>query len=103
MVKVRVARGAIALDSLTGDAALAGRIKALSSGGHLLLDVGGYVGRWMRTPEGLSPADSNVRDAWQMMQVDDLIDVRLVAAEGSGLVTFGHRGQLWDTPDGQYR
>jgi hypothetical protein len=67
MVKVCVTRGLIALDSLAGDAALVGRISTLSSSGNLLLDARGYVGRWTRMPEGISPLDGDVRDAWQAM------------------------------------
>ena len=95
----------IRLHRIAEDEPLRQQLAALHPGDSVILEVGGFVGRWRRTADGFEPLDPNVRQAWAEMHAGRRvgIDVRLVTTDGSHMVTFGVRGQLWDDPASQYR
>lgn len=97
--------GSILLDQVAGDRLLHRQLAVLHPGDSVVLEVGGFVGRWRRTTSGLEPLDQNVRDAWLAMTDEPAhaVAIQLVTTDGSHLVTFGTRGQLWDDPESQYR
>lgn len=90
---------------ISGDDPLRRHLDALHIGDSVLLDVGGFVGRWRRLADGLMPLDPNVSQAWSSLRAAPAraVDIQLVTTDGSHLVTFGVRGQLWDDPASQYR
>ena len=105
MGKIVASSGAISLDQIVGDEPLHRRLAALHPGDSVILETNGFVGRWRRTANGIEPLDQNVREAWTTMTAtpSQWVDIQLVTTDGSHLVTFGVRGQLWDDPASQNR
>ena len=105
MGKVVSSGASIQLDQIADDEPLPQQLATLHPGDSVVLEVGGFVGRWRRTPtNSIEPLDQNIRDAWTTMAAKPhAVDSQLVTTDGSHLVTFGVRGQLWDDPASQYR
>jgi hypothetical protein len=105
MGKITAAGVSIHLGQIARDEPLWRHLAALHPGDSVILEVSGFVGRWRRTANGIEPLDQNIRDAWTTMLAvpNQTVDVQLVTTDGSHLVTFGVRGQLWDDPASQYR
>jgi len=105
MGKVTVVGDEITLQQIVDDDPLRGQLEALHFGDTVVLEIGGFVGRWRRTADAIAPLDLNIHQAWAAMRTEPArsVDIRLVTTDGSHLVTFGVRGQLWDDPASQYR
>jgi hypothetical protein len=103
MGKVKVLDDLILLDRIEQDEPLKLRLRGLSSGTGIDLDVDGIVGRWERT---VIEIDGQWQDALRAAgrvypsPAAPPVDVR-VAAGNSHLATFGQRQLLWDIPSNQ--
>lgn len=101
MGKVKVDGDLILLDQIEQDEPLKLRLRTLSAGTGIDLDVGGTVGRWERT---VIEVDGQWRDALRAAgRVNPSAPpVEVHAATGSNnLATFGQRQLLWDIPSNQ--
>ena len=105
MGKITADGNPVRLERIADDELLRRSLAALHPGDSVVLEVGGFVGRWRRIADAVEPLDLNVREAWAHMGSGSAgsVDIQLVTTDGSRLVTFGVRGQLWDDPASQYR
>jgi hypothetical protein len=98
---VKVQGDLILLDQIEQDEPLKARLRTLSAGTGIDLDVGGTVGRWERT---VIEIDGQWRDALRAAgRISPATPpVEVSAAAGSNnLATFGQRQLLWDIPSNQ--
>ena len=108
MAKVRIADNSIWLKHIESDAALRERLRSLSAGETVELEVAGVVGRWERMrdgrdgrpTDGIKPIDSMKR-VWTQMQRDrgKLVDVREVVSADAYLAAVGETLSEWMSPE----
>jgi hypothetical protein len=103
MGTVKVVDDLILLDRIEQDEPLKTRLRALSSGTGIDLEVAGVVGRWERT---VIEIDGEWRDALRaagkVYPAPSAPPVVVQAVPGSNnLATFGQRQLLWDIPSNQ--
>jgi hypothetical protein len=103
MGKVKVVDDLIVLDRIEQDEPLKRRLRALSSGTGIDLDVNGVVGRWERTVVDIEGQWRDaLRAAGKVYPAPSAPPVEVRALPGSNnLATFGQRQLLWDIPGNQ--
>lgn len=103
MGKVKVIDDLILLDRIEQDEPLKRRLRALSSGTGIDLDVDGVVGRWERTVIDIDGQWLDaLRAAGKIYPAPSAPPVDITTAPGSNnLATFGQRQLLWDIPSNQ--
>lgn len=101
MGKVKVDGDLILLDQIEQDEPLKLRLRTLSAGTGIDLEVGGTVGRWERTVIELGGQWRDaLRAAGRVVRSSPPVEVRAVAGSNN-LATFGQRQLLWDIPSNQ--
>ena len=109
MAKVQIRDDAIWLKHIEGDARLAERIRSMSEGELLDLEVNGVVGRWERMRDGkdgrptygIKPV-AEMRDKWAKFRRDAtgrIVSVREVAVADSYLAALTPLLSEWDSPE----
>lgn len=109
MAKVRINDEAIWLKHIEGDAALEKRIRAMSEGELLDLEVNGVVGRWQRMRDGrdgrptlgIRPV-AEMKDVWARFRRETtgrLVEVREVTTADSYLTSLTPLLSEWDSPE----
>jgi hypothetical protein len=109
MGKVRIRDDAIWAKHIEGDPRLAERIKAMSEGQPIDLEVNGIVGRWQRMRDGkdgrptlgIKPI-AEMKDVWARFRREasgKVVDVREVRIADSYLASVEMTLSEWDSPE----
>ena len=109
MAKVRISDDAIWLKHIEGDPRLEDRIRSMSAGDLLDLEVNGIVGRWQRMRDGtdgrptygLRPI-AEMRNVWARFRKEAtgrIVDVREVQTADTYLATLTPLLSEWDSPE----
>ena len=112
MGKAKVGTVIILLDEIEDDDALVLRLRALSRGTVVDLEVAGRRGRWERAMIELGPNERagavvSLGEAMSYRKalgdVPRFADIREIVPSEVQLATFGLRYNPWDTPENQVR
>lgn len=109
MATVRISDDAIWVKHIEGSERLAQRIRTLSAGDVVELEVDGIVGRWQRMSDGrdgrptlgIKPI-SHMKEVWARLRTQHtgrIVEVRETQTADSYLAAVGATLSEWDTPE----